>query len=252
MNLVINAGEAIGAGNPGSITLTTFTADIQSPFTDELGKEIAPGRYVCIEVRDTGTGIDPEQKAKIFDPFFTTKFVGRGLGLAAIAGILRSLKGGITVESAPAKGSTFRVFLPAAGEAALAAQELESREGHPVILVIDDELTVRKFISAALRRKGYQVIEASDGQEALAVLESAPRAVEAAIVDIIMPNMSANDLLSALIARQPGMKILLTSAYSAAEARRLCAAHPGAAFIAKPYTVEQIARAVEALVGAAL
>jgi CheY-like chemotaxis protein len=132
----------------------------------------------------------------------------------------------------------------------LAVQEPESKEGRPVVLVVDDEVAVRDFISAVLRRKGYQVVQACDGQEALAVCGSAPGAIGAAIVDIIMPRMSANDLLPALKAKQPGIRILLTSGYSEAEARRLCAAHPGAAFIQKPYTAQQLARAIDELVGA--
>ncbi len=245
MNLVINAGEAIGDGNPGRITVTTSMADVPSPFIDDLGEEIAPGRYICIEVHDTGSGIDPEKKAKMFDPFFTTKFVGRGLGLAAIAGILRSQQGGILVESAPGQGSTFRVFLPAAGRnGGVAAPEPAIRDGRPSVLVVDDEPTVRDFIGSVLHRKGFHVIQASDGQEALALCGSAPGAIGAAIVDIIMPNMAANELLPALKAKQPGMRILLTSGYSEAEARRLCAAYPGAAFIQKPYTAQQLAKAV--------
>jgi two-component system, cell cycle sensor histidine kinase and response regulator CckA len=156
------------------------------------------GRYVSIEVRDTGSGIDPERIAKIFDPFFATKFVGQGLGLSAIAGILRSQNGGVIVESALGKGSTFRVFLPAAEKAGLAVHEPGPQDGRPVILVVDDEVAVRDFISAVLRRKAYQVVQASDGQEALAVVGSAPGAISAAVVDIIMPKMSANDLLPAV------------------------------------------------------
>ncbi len=250
MNLVINAGEAIGEGNPGRITLTTSMADIPAPFADELGEEIGPGRYVCIEVRDTGSGIDTEKKAKVFDPFFTTKFVGRGLGLAAIAGILRSQKGGITLESAPGEGSAFRVFLPAAARPGRSVQEAGLYGGRPAVLVVDDEVAVRDFISEVLRGKGYHVIQASDGPDALAICGSAPGAIGAAIVDIIMPNMSANDLLPALKARQPGIRILLTSGYSEAEARRLCVTYPGAAFIQKPYTAQQLAKAVEELVRA--
>ncbi len=250
MNLVINAGEAIGDSNPGRITVTTSMTDLRSPFTDELGVELAAGRYVCIEVHDTGSGIDPEKKAKIFDPFFSTKFVGRGLGLAAIAGILRSQKGGVTVESEPGKGSKFTVFLPAAARAGVAIPEPGFQEGRPTVLVVDDEVAVRDFITAVLRKRGYHVIQASDGQQALDVCGSAPGAIGAAIVDVIMPNLSANDLLPALKAKQPGMRILLTSGYSEAEARRLCAAYPNAAFIQKPYTAQQIARAVDELAGA--
>ena len=115
------------------------------------------------------------------------------------------------------------------------------------VLVVDDEVTVRDFIGSVLRRKGYHVIPASDGREALALCGSAPGTIRAAVVDIIMPNMAANELLPALKAKQPGIRILLTSGYSEAEVRRLCAAHPGAAFIQKPYTVKQLTKAVSDL-----
>jgi CheY-like chemotaxis protein len=244
MSLVINAGEAIGEGNPGKITVTTLMTDIGRPFTDGIGEESAPGRYVCIEVRDTGSGIDPGEKSKIFDPFFTTKFIGRGLGLAAVAGILRSQKGGITVESAPGEGATFRVFLPVAAKGAPAIQELMPGEGRASVLVVDDEFTVRDFIGSALRRRGYHFVQASDGQEALALCAAAPGVIRAAIVDIIMPNMGVNELLPALRAKQPGMRILLTSGYSEGEARRLCGPFHDAAFIQKPYTAQQLAKAL--------
>ncbi|HVW84046.1 MAG TPA: PAS domain S-box protein, partial [Bryobacteraceae bacterium] len=112
MNLVINAGEAIGDGNSGTIAVSTAIAEIESGFIDALGQEVAAGKYVSLEVRDTGHGIEAENQSKIFDPFFTTKFTGRGLGLAAIAGIVRARNGGLTVDSAPGRGSAFRVLLP--------------------------------------------------------------------------------------------------------------------------------------------
>jgi signal transduction histidine kinase len=112
MNLVINAGEAIGDGNSGTIAVSTAIAEIESGFADALGQEVAAGKYVSLEVRDTGHGIEAENQSKIFDPFFTTKFTGRGLGLAAIAGIVRARNGAITVDSTPGRGSAFRVLLP--------------------------------------------------------------------------------------------------------------------------------------------
>jgi PAS domain S-box-containing protein len=112
VNLVINAGEAIGATSPGTIAVTTSLTWIDSAFIDAVGCEVRPGRYICIEVRDSGSGMDEATRSRIFDPFFTTKFTGRGLGLAAVAGILRAQQGRITVESAPGQGSIFRVLLP--------------------------------------------------------------------------------------------------------------------------------------------
>ena len=111
MNLVINAGEAIGEGHPGTIAVTTSLTRIETAFVDAVGHEIRPGQYICIEVRDSGRGMDEATRSRIFDPF-STKFTGRGLGLAAVAGILRAQQGRITVESAPGRGSAFRVLLP--------------------------------------------------------------------------------------------------------------------------------------------
>jgi PAS domain S-box-containing protein len=246
MNLVINAGEAIGEGVPGRITIATSLVDLDKPFVDATGVEVRPGRYVSVEVSDTGSGVSEEHRAKIFEPFFTTKFTGRGLGLAAVAGILRSQKGAMMLESVPGSGSTFRVLLPVAHEQRSASYPVGGEE-RATILVVDDEETVRRFIGEALRRKGYCALLASDGREALAVCERERGEVAAAIVDIVMPIMGANDLLPAIKARYPRMRLLLTSGYSESEARRLCAAYPGAVFIQKPYTAQQILDAAEKL-----
>ncbi|MFB3829929.1 MAG: PAS domain S-box protein [Bryobacteraceae bacterium] len=245
MNLVINASEAIGEGNPGEIALAASMTEVREPFIDAVGEEIAPGRYVCIEVSDTGSGVSDEARAKIFDPFFTTKFAGRGLGLAAVAGIVRSRKGGITLESIPGRGATFRVLLPAVKEQA--PEERPCGDGRATVLVVDDERSVREFLGAALRRRGYKVLAATDGKEALVAYEAAHGAVDAVVLDVAMPVMGANELLPRIKARKPGLKVLLTSGYGEAEAKRLCAAYPGAAFIQKPYTAQQIVKCVEEL-----
>jgi signal transduction histidine kinase len=112
MNLVINAGEAIGEEKGGVVSVATGTEEVAHVFTDDLGSEVGPGRYVSLTVADNGSGMDERTKARVFDPFFTTKFTGRGLGLAAVSGIVRFQKGSITIASAPGKGSTFRVLFP--------------------------------------------------------------------------------------------------------------------------------------------
>jgi two-component system cell cycle sensor histidine kinase/response regulator CckA len=249
MNLVINAGEAIGEGNTGKVTVSTFLRDVEQSFVDGIGQEVAPGRYVCIEVSDTGSGIDEDKKSKIFDPFFTSKFTGRGLGLAAVAGILRAQKGGITVESPPGGGTTFRVFLREANRGRREVAVEPETNGRGAVLVVDDEASVRDFIGAVLQKQGYRVLFAEDGREALALLEQEDGKIEAAVLDVVMPIMGANELLPKMKARQPEIKVLLTSGYSEAEARRLCAAYPGATFIQKPYTAQQILQAVETLLG---
>ncbi len=249
MNLVINAGEAIGEGKPGRISIATAITDIERNFADAIGQQASAGRYLSVEVSDTGSGIGQEAKSKIFDPFFTTKFTGRGLGLAAVAGIIRSQNGAITLESVPGGGTTFRVLLPVA-ECVPQSADQPDETGRSTILVVDDEQSVREFLVAVARRRKYRVLEASDGREALAVCDRENGNIDAAILDVVMPLMGANELLPELRARQPKMKVLLTSGYSESEARRLCAEYPGAAFIQKPYTASQVEKAICDLLGA--
>lgn len=242
MNLVINAGEAIGPGNAGTVRVTTALAVVDEPFTDGLGGEITPGRYLRIEVSDTGSGMEPETIRKVFEPFFSTKFAGRGLGLAAVAGIVRSQHGAITVKSTPGQGSTFRVLLPAGNDVA-AAEPAEGGRG--VVLVADDDDSVREFIADVARGLGYRVLTACDGSEALAVC--AREQVDVVVLDVVMPVMGANLFLPKLKAMQSGVRILLTSGYSETDARRLCVDYPDIAFVQKPYTAHQIEDAIEGL-----
>jgi PAS domain S-box-containing protein len=249
MNLVINAAEAIGEDAQGRITVGTSRVEVKQPFVDAIGQNIPAGRYVGIEVADNGSGIERDKLSKIFDPFFTTKFTGRGLGLAAVAGIIRSQLGAITVDSEPGRGSTLRVLFRAAehGREARPEQPEPGRRG--AILVVDDEPSVLGFISAVLRRAGYRVLEAFDGREALAVFDRETDTIDGIVLDVVMPVMGAKELLPELIARRPDLPILLTSGYSESEARRLTAAYPGAAFIQKPYTARQIVQALEEVLG---
>ena len=248
MNLVINAGEAIGEGRPGSISIVTSTAEVEKPFVDALGEELPSGRYVTIEVSDTGEGMDEARRSRIFDPFFTTRFTGRGLGLAAVAGILRSLKGGISVATEPGRGSRFRVYLPANSRPEHSRPQQVPADA-PAVLVADEEPSIRDLIDFLLSRQGYRVLLASEGREALAVCERETGEIDLAIVDLMIPLMGTGELLPALAARRPQMKILLTSGYTEPEARRV-SVHSGAAFLRKPYTAQQVLEAVEQLIPA--
>jgi CheY-like chemotaxis protein len=225
---------------------------VEGEFTDARSEQVMAGRYVCIEITDTGAGMDKKRKGRIFDPFFTTKFTGRGLGLAAVAGILRSIGGGITVESEPGAGTSFCAFLPVT-ESRMPAIASPEAKTLGTVLVVDDESTVRDFISATLARDGYRVLFASDGREALAICNSHSNGIkakiDAVVLDVIMPVMGATDLVPILMKVRPDIRILLTSGHSASEVRRLTSTYPGTDFIEKPYTAQQIANAVHKLMG---
>ncbi len=247
MNLVINAGEAVGEGVPGRVTVGTSMRDVETAFTDARGEQLAAGRYVCIEISDTGEGISEEGRARIFEPFYTTKFTGRGLGLAAVEGILRAQRGGITIESVRGAGSSFRIFLPPAQDSATMTAPFGETGDFGTVLVVDDERSVREFIGEALRKSGYRVLLASDGREALAICENGEEKIDAVVLDTVMPLMGARELLPLIPGLRPNLRVLLTSGYSELEARRLCVDYPAADFIGKPYTAHQISEAVERL-----
>lgn len=248
-NLVINAGEAIGEEKHGSIGIYTGLHDAAEPFEDGLGRH-APGRYVYLKVTDTGQGMDEQTRSKIFDPFFTTKFLGRGLGLAAVSGIVRALDGAILVHSGPEQGCSFKILFPvfqSPGEDGGAATGESSRG---TVLVVDEEEPVRLFTAAALQREGYRVLAASSGTDAMAALENERRAPETMVMDVMLPGMSAAELLLQLLTMQPDLKVLVTGGCDEAEAMRLCRPCADARFLRKPYTAEQLAAALREIVEA--
>jgi len=247
LNLVINAGEAIPPRTGGRIEISTRGCDVTPAVAARHGQasDVQPGRFVCLEVRDNGSGMDEETLSRLFDPFFSTKFTGRGLGLAAVHGIVRALKGFIEIQSSPGAGSTFQVFLPAAGGPAPAESPAPPRRAAPprlqehgrgVVLVVEDEELVRNCATAVLRRRGYEVLEARDGKEALAVLTGAASPPVLALVDLAMPAMGGDEMVPVLNRSYPGMKIVVTSGYSEEDAREAFTAGAVAGFLQKPYT----------------
>jgi len=246
MNLVINAAESIGEGE-GTVTVSTGAQEMQAPFEDGVLGAAPAGRYVFVEVADTGSGMDDATRAKIFDPFFTTKFIGRGLGLAAVSGILRAHKGAISIDTAPGAGSRFRVLFPAAGEAQPqpappAARAPAARAG--TVLVVDDEDYVRNFLGNALIRAGFRIVTAGNGREAIELLEH-NSAIQLMVLDLIMPGMGGAEVLAQMARRWPGLPVLVTSGYDQTEAERICAAHQIEAFIQKPYTAADVVAKVQ-------
>ncbi len=248
MNLVINAGEAIGSDR-GKIAIRTWAEDVAP--SRAAGYGVRPGKYVCMEVADTGCGMDELTKSRAFDPFFTTKFTGRGLGLAAVQGIVRSAKGLIRVESQKGKGARFTVFLPGQGRTAdVRASEPPASppRGSGVVLVVDDEETVRSVAATALRRSGFTVVTAADGKEAVARLREAPERIDAVVLDVKMPVMDGREALNEMRRIRPKLKVLVSSGYNETEALREHEREGVAGFVQKPYRAAELAEAVRSVI----
>ena len=244
MNLAVNARDAMPKGGDLLIETTETTVD---PSEARLNPEAAPGRYVCLSVTDTGSGIAPEILPRIFEPFFTTKEPGKGtgLGLATVFGIVKQHHGWIKLENHPGRGATFRIYLPAsagtAAPAAAAAAKPKSNGGTETILLVEDELAVRTSTRQILERHGYQVLEAAEGAEALEVWQKHRTSVALLLTDLVMPGeLGGRELGRRLRAERPGLKVIFVSGYSADIAGRDFQLQSGEAFVQKPFDAEQI------------
>jgi PAS domain S-box-containing protein len=250
MNLVINASEAIG-DRSGVIAVTTGCINCDRNYLKNvwLNAEIPEGLYVFFEVADTGCGMDKETRAKIFDPFFTTKFTGRGLGMAAVQGIVKGHKGAINVYSEPGKGSSFKILLPAGTmPAELFNGEPDNTEfkGEGVVLLVDDEETVLGIGSEMLREFGFTVITANDGREAVEAYKANP-GVYCVILDLTMPHLDGEQTFRELRMLDPNVKVIMSSGYSEYEVTQKFAGKGLAGFIQKPYkmsTLREVIRGV--------
>ena len=249
MNLAINAGEAIGS-HDGLITVRTGTQVVDDAYQRRRPEaaDLPPGPYVVLEVRDTGCGMDEAVKARIFDPFYSTKFTGRGLGLAAVAGIVRGHKGAIVVTSAPGKGTAFAVLFPLAAHPA--EQEPDAArsavaQGSGVVLVIDDEQVVRDMVKKALEHCGYTVLVADGGLAAIDILKRHPGNIDLAVLDLSMPGMSGEETLPELCKIRPNVKVFISSGYGEGEAMTKLSGQRVSGFLQKPYTLAALAEKVQ-------
>jgi two-component system cell cycle sensor histidine kinase/response regulator CckA len=250
INLVVNARDAMPGG--GTVTIRTANETVTTPMA--FGTAIMPaGDYVHIDVADTGTGIPQEIQGKIFDPFFTTKPVGQGtgLGLATVYGIVKQTGGFITVESEVGRGTTFRIFLPRfrAGETVV-TQEPERAAprdvtGQDTILLVEDEEAVRAFAARALRMRGYNVIEASGGEEALEHVRADKEPIHLIITDVVMPNMDGPTLVRAVRRIRPDMAVIFMSGYAEEAFRRNDEKAEDLHFLPKPFGLKQLAAKVK-------
>jgi CheY-like chemotaxis protein len=244
MNLVMNASDALN-GEGGLIRITTSLIDVERDELNAmlLGDERSPGEYVCLEVSDTGCGMDEATKARIFEPFFTTKFSGRGLGLAAVLGIIRSHHGALGVESAPGRGTMFRLLFPPlaapAPQTTVVAPAPELR-GQGTILVADDEDMVRQVTASMTASLGFHIIEACDGQEAVDELRRDPSAVRAVLLDLTMPRLDGMQAFEAMRDLAPQLPILVMSGYTEMEVKARCPGEGPAAFLQKPFSRDDL------------
>ncbi len=254
MNLITNASDALG-DHPGRIRITTGTL-LCEPETPVLAGSAPSGEAVFLEVADTGVGMEEATLQRIFDPFFTTKFTGRGLGLAAVLGIVRGHHGAIQVHSRPGEGTSFRLLFPPAQREQ--PQDVPIRTGsqpyfgHGTILVVDDEEAVRNVAAHSLERSGFTVRTARDGREGLTRYQAEAPEIRMLVLDLTMPEMSGEEVLAAL--RSGGgagakVPILISSGYSTAHLAPEFQRHGQVAFLQKPYGPKDLLRKVRECLG---
>jgi len=248
LNLAVNARDAMPGG--GKLLIETENRRIDKGMVARLGFG-APGEYVTLSVRDTGSGMDAETLSRVFEPFFTTKETGKGtgLGLATVYGIVKQSDGYITVDSRPGEGSTFLVYFPRcdvrsdSGLEEKASKDIEGGGGETILLVEDDEM-VREYIRAALSSGGYALLEAANGEEAVELLQGSDRRIDLMITDVIMPKMGGKELNDWLAGNRPEVKVLFVSGYVDNELIRRQRFERGEAYLQKPFTPEALLRTV--------
>ena len=251
INLVVNARDAMPSG--GVVSIRTANQTVTNGIT--LGTAIMPpGDYVRIEVADTGTGMSKEVRSKIFDPFFTTKPVGQGtgLGLATVYGIVKQSGGFIDVHTELGKGTRFYIYLP--------RRKVEAADAHPVevapsvardvtgqdtILLVEDEEAVRSFAARALRMRGYNVLEASGGEEALEIVKREGDQIDLIITDVVMPNMDGPTMVRHVKVLKPDMQVIFMSGYAEEAFRRSDQSSEDIHFLPKPFGLKQLAAKVK-------
>ncbi len=239
VNLVVNARDAMPNG--GTLTISTGPADVDATFARViLGTQ--PGPHVCLTVQDTGVGMDEATRRRAFDPFFTTKEPGKGtgLGLSTVDGIVRQSGGSILLESTPGSGTTVRVYLPRVEECAEAPIVIAPVEPAPaaqgVVMVVEDEALVRDLVCRTLRRAGYTVLVADNGETALAVSGAFSGGIDLMVTDVIMPRMGGRELADRIALLRPELRILFVSGYANETPNGISALGVGVEYLQKPFT----------------
>ena len=248
VNLAVNARDAMPTG--GRLTLETRNVDLDAAYAADH-RSVVPGPYVVIAVSDTGTGMSADVQSHMFEPFFTTKEVGKGtgLGLATAYGIVKQSGGSIWVYSELGHGTTIKVYLPRVDEPAeplgsSTPVDATSLRGTETILLVEDEPSVRAVARQILARQGYVVLEAPDGQTALAMVDGGGSSVDLVLTDVVMPGMSGRGLADQLATRCPGLRVLFMSGYTDDAIVRHGMLEPGLAYLQKPFRPDALVRKV--------
>ena len=248
LNLAVNAKDAMRSG--GKLTIETANVKLDENYA-RTRISVTPGNYVMLSMSDTGVGMTPETKERIFEPFFTTKEKGKGtgLGLSTVYGIIQQSGGNIWVYSEPGLGTTFKIYLPTMeGETESlrpAAVSTKPMQGFETILLVEDEEMVRKLACTVLQKNGYRVLEASNGDNALDVVEGRNgNPIHLVVTDVVMPGMSGRQLADRLVSLQPELKVLYMSGYTDNAIVHHGVLDPGIAYIQKPFTPDALASKV--------
>jgi signal transduction histidine kinase/ActR/RegA family two-component response regulator len=249
VNLALNARDAMEPG--GRLVIAGSIVEIDDGTPPSSVVEIRTGRYVRIQVTDTGQGMSPEAREHAFEPFYTTKPLGQGtgLGLSTVYGIIKQSGGYVWIDSRLGEGTTITVDLPAVSEALPAPAERAPgpSRGRETVLVVEDEPLVRRLARRALEEHGYTVLEAADGREAIAELASGEHPIGLVLSDLVMPRMSGRELGQEIARRYPGLPVLFMSGYTGEDVRSRGLLEGSAPFVQKPFTADALARRVRTM-----
>jgi signal transduction histidine kinase/ActR/RegA family two-component response regulator len=255
INLCVNSRDAMPTG--GRLTIETANAHLDDAYA-AAQRDVVAGQYVMVSVTDSGTGMPRDVVERAFDPFFTTKGVGKGtgLGLSQVFGFIKQSRGHVKIYSEPGEGTVIKIYMPryygaeaAVGMTVAAPAELPRAQGEEIILVVEDEERVRHMTVDSLRELGYTIVQASDGEQALEILAIQPR-IDMLFTDIVMPGINGRELADRARETDPDLKILYTTGYTRNAIVHNGMLDPGLSFLAKPFTLDQLAMKVRQVLDA--
>jgi CheY-like chemotaxis protein len=252
LNLCVNARDAMPDG--GTLTMATRNTMLTADQLDNWPEDLVPGQYLQLEVTDTGVGMDEALQARVFEPFFTTKAEGEGtgLGLAGVYGCVQGHNGAIRIDSAPGRGSTFRLMLPCSnGRVSAGASEQGQGvvSGEGTILVIDDEEIVRRMLDKAISDMGYEVLTAPNGPRGIETFQQAHDRVDAVVLDMVMPRLGGEATFHRLREIEPDVPVLIASGYARNSGVERLTKAGAAGFLPKPFQVDELSRLLARVLG---